>query len=494
VPGSQVIQTASANSATRFHFLLARRCYGDDSNAKDAIRRILARLEMKERLLQSLDWSQAEELIGPGPAYGDSRRSMLAPAYNGGSRRSMLSPAYGDSRRSMLAAVYGDSRRLMLSPSYGGSRYEDTPVPPAYGLSHSPSYPPSYGSLHPPPYGSSHTPAYPIYGHSETLSRRSMEAQGDFLSREALHEALAFVLDKQKKVSGSDSTVAGVSITGPKSCPQGFRRSLKRALPNAANPTYECIPLTTSSSTSSPLLDLIKQPGKGVLPEGKCYCKFDHDWDEWSLSEPSCRNALYERSSDLRSGLPSSWLDAFYNYRPKLGSIISPPHVDQISAFLYSDCLPAPPCSCNNLTLESTMSPKALSCYSEVQIQAADPYRLVPAQVLQLAVTQGHSDVGAEGVERWMDATFPAPACKAYQGQPYTYQALPSTQVTSSTSASVFESIVDGIGGWRVVIGIIVGISVGFNIAAIAMFVAWPSRREERALREKLIGGGLVYN
>ena len=380
----------------------------------------------------------------------------------------------------------------MLAPAYG-SRYEDmfAPLPPIYGHAR----PPPYGALYPPPYGSSHPPdppayPYPIYGSSETHARRSMEAQEDSSSREALHQALAFVLNKHK--ASADVSVAGVSITGPKSCPPGFRRSLKRALPNAANPSYECIPLTTSLSSKSSHVDEVKQTSKAILPEGKCYCKFDHDWDEWSLSEPRCRSALYERSNDLRSGLPTSWLDAYYNYRPKLGSIISPPHVDQISAFLFSDCRPAPPCSCNNLTLESAMSPKALSCYSEIQIQAADHYRQVPAQVLQVAVTQGHSD-GAQGVEEWMVAAFPAPICKAYQGQPYTYQALPSTLATTATESSVLETIVDGIGGWKVVIGIVVGISVGFNIAAIALFFAWRSRRDEMLLREKLVGGDLVY-
>lgn len=254
---SQVSRDWASSGVRNYHFpltqlILSKRCYGDDTSE---IKKILARLQRRERKLQSIS-SDSQDLF-LAPAYGsftDLRRSLL-PVY-GSSRRSLL-PVYGistDSRRSLLSqrglSVFGSH-----TPTYG--------TPPPYGS-------PVYGS--PPPYGSPFNPS-PAYG-GTTVSRRSMDAQmGDTLGREALHQALAFVLNKQKAQKLEDASVAGISITGPKSCPQGFRRSLKRASPDDANPSYECIPLTTiSSSKTSVDMSQAKQLSKGILPEGKVNC------------------------------------------------------------------------------------------------------------------------------------------------------------------------------------------------------------------------------
>ena len=191
----------------------------------------------------------------------------------------------------------------------------------------------------------------------------------------------------------------------------------------------------------------------GVLPAGQCYCRFDYDWSEWSLSDAACKAALYQRSTDPLSGLARVWLDDYYSYKPSEGGVLLPPNADQISAFLYSDCTPAPPCSCIALGGRD----KSQACFSEIQIYAADPSRRVPEGVLQVrrcymqimaniavllhlhiltgthfmwplqdAVADGHEHTSE--IRSWIQSAFPAGSCDLYQGEPYTFAPLRQQQ------------------------------------------------------------------
>ena len=154
------------------------------------------------------------------------------------------------------------------------------------------------------------------------------------------------------------------------------------------------------------------------MPAGQCYCRFDYDWSEWSLSDAACKASLYQRAIDPLSGLARVWLDDYYNYKAAAGGVLMPPNADQISAFLYSDCIPAPPCSC--LAMKEGESSDA--CFSEIQIYAADATRSVPEAILQDAVAEGSQH--SSQIRAWVKDAFPPGSCFHYQGEPYVYVPL----------------------------------------------------------------------
>ena len=156
-----------------------------------------------------------------------------------------------------------------------------------------------------------------------------------------------------------------------------------------------------------------------VLPPGQCYCRFDYDWSEWSLSEEACKVALFQRARDPTSGLDQRMLVSYYDYKPsKVSGVLQPPHADQISAFLYSDCTPTPPCSC----MGSMGNKLSQACINEIQIYAADPSRNVPSEILHDAVTEGNDD--GRQIRAWAHLTFPTSSCDNFQGHPYVFVQL----------------------------------------------------------------------
>ncbi len=214
-------------------------------------------------------------------------------------------------------------------------------------------------------------------------------------------------------------------------------------------------PSSTTSHQRQAAAAHVPQP-PGVLPAGKCYCRYDVDWSEWSLSEPECRRALYLRAADPMSGLATAWLDEHYcgQRPPAVGPLATPAHLDHISAFLYRDCTPAPPCSCMDVrdgsgsdvsteawmhafetlclcgrdclkpsvALTGLLLPHQQACYNEIQIYAADVSRNVPDAVLQVAVSQ--SSEHSTEILAWMQSFFAAGSCDAYQGDPYVFAPL----------------------------------------------------------------------
>ena len=174
-------------------------------------------------------------------------------------------------------------------------------------------------------------------------------------------------------------------------------------------------PSTSDEQAYSPAAAL---PRDGVLPAGQCYCRFDNDWSEWSLSDPACKASLYQRAIDPLSGLARVWLDDYYNYKAAAAGVLMPPYADQISAFLYSDCTPAPPCSCMDIKEGESYE----ACFSEIQIYAADAARTVPEDVLQDAVAEGSEHTSQ--IRSWIKDAFPLGSCDQYPGEPYTYVPL----------------------------------------------------------------------
>lgn len=162
-----------------------------------------------------------------------------------------------------------------------------------------------------------------------------------------------------------------------------------------------------------------------VLPEGQCYCQYDSDWEQWSLQDPVCRAALYQRAAS-RTYLDKSWLDAYYGYKPPAGSgaVLDPPYHKEISTFLYADCIPTPPCSCTGLTPEQPGTQDTQSaCFHEVFLYGTDVNRIVPRAVLAAATSQSPAHVGV--ISSWVAEAFSPEQCEAYSGQQYTLVLLP---------------------------------------------------------------------
>ena len=82
-------------------------------------------------------------------------------------------------------------------------------------------------------------------------------------------------------------------------------------------------------------------------------------------SSPACRRALYLRAKETTGQLRTSWLDAYYRYKPDTpdaaagapgstpAAVLAPPFQVEISSFQFTDCMPLPPCSCLSLTAGS---------------------------------------------------------------------------------------------------------------------------------------------
>mmetsp|Transcript_40214 Transcript_40214/g.89240 ORF Transcript_40214/g.89240 Transcript_40214/m.89240 type:complete len:486 (+) Transcript_40214:247-1704(+) len=200
-------------------------------------------------------------------------------------------------------------------------------------------------------------------------------------------------------------------------------RSTRALETSQASPVVKPRAMTMSKATK-PSLSLELEAG--VLPVGQCFCRFDYDWNEWSLVEPACKEALYERAKDPLSGLAKVWLDEYYAYQPDSGSgVLSPPHADELAAFLYSDCVPAPPCSCHALSPDAVLAgdDHAQACFNEIRIFASDKARGVPDSVVFAAVSQSSND--AANITEWLESHFSLDLCNQYQGEPYLFAQLP---------------------------------------------------------------------
>jgi hypothetical protein len=113
-----------------------------------------------------------------------------------------------------------------------------------------------------------------------------------------------------------------------------------------------CVPCPTcSNSPGGKGLQQLGDDSSGSKA-GSCYCRYVARSASWALEESACKAALFARCGPSGSLLECKQLEAYYAALAKSRSNpMDAPHVDAISAFLYVDCPPAPPCSCKALTL-----------------------------------------------------------------------------------------------------------------------------------------------
>ncbi|GAX81725.1 hypothetical protein CEUSTIGMA_g9153.t1 [Chlamydomonas eustigma] len=260
-----------------------------------------------------------------------------------------------------------------------------------------------------------------LYGMALDHSRRMISTGvygGVAESRELLNRALSTVLKSKKQDAGESFQTLEIEDM-------------------ASTAGIDSLATKKKVSAKDKTSMIFVPPAEGILPVGQCYCRFDYDWSEWSLSDATCKASLYHRASDPRSGLAKVWLDDYYGYRPTEGGVLLPPNADQISAFLYSDCTPAPPCSC--LDIGEGLSTEA--CFNEIQIYAANPDRYVPDAVLQDAVADGSEHTN--DIRTWIQDAFPLDTCANYQGEPYVYAPLvkPTLQAWMEALRSIVGDI-----------------------------------------------------
>lgn len=134
-----------------------------------------------------------------------------------------------------------------------------------------------------------------------------------------------------------------------------------------------CLPCPTCSNQPSSKAQQLKD---GTSPSGSCYCRYNAHSASWALEESACRAALHARCGPAGSLLECAHLEAYYAalVSPKAGA--RPPHVDSISAFLYVDCPPAPPCSCKALLALSVKETEVQKdqCCSDLKAHCQVPF------------------------------------------------------------------------------------------------------------------------
>lgn len=119
----------------------------------------------------------------------------------------------------------------------------------------------------------------------------------------------------------------------------------------------------TSSSTSST---------PASRPLGTCYCHYNPASGSWALEQAACRAALFKRCGAAYSMLECSAVEAFYHGLAMPGS--EAPHRDTISAFLYVDCPPAPPCSCKGIVTGAETPTARSRCCADLRAHCQVPF------------------------------------------------------------------------------------------------------------------------
>ena len=100
-------------------------------------------------------------------------------------------------------------------------------------------------------------------------------------------------------------------------------------------------------------------------PYGTCYCRYNPRDSSWALEQAACRAALFNRCKSAGNLLECSQVEGFYRGLAMPGS--EAPHKDAITAFLYADCPPAPPCSCKALLAGSETATARGRCCTDLQ-------------------------------------------------------------------------------------------------------------------------------
>lgn len=157
-------------------------------------------------------------------------------------------------------------------------------------------------------------------------------------------------------ISMGSQSPAGPSFLRPTTCP----------------PCPACSTATSSESHSL----FLRHRGGAPAAAGACYCRYESNGAGWALQEASCRAALYSRCGSQGSLLECATLEAFYSSDGDRAR--SHRASDQIAAFLFVDCPPAPPCSCAALTSDNAgnqiiVASKA-QCCSDLRAHCKVPF------------------------------------------------------------------------------------------------------------------------
>ncbi|KAF8061905.1 CCB3 [Scenedesmus sp. PABB004] len=123
-------------------------------------------------------------------------------------------------------------------------------------------------------------------------------------------------------------------------------------------------PAASASASAAPRRPAA--PGRQTQP-GACYCRYVPAAAAWALDEPPCRAALYGRCGGGGALLECAALDGYYRARRAGTPAGQAPGADAVSAFLYVDCPPAPPCSCK-------AAPRGAGCCADLKAACQVPF------------------------------------------------------------------------------------------------------------------------
>lgn len=151
-----------------------------------------------------------------------------------------------------------------------------------------------------------------------------------------------------------------------------FVQSMKAKL-SSCPPCPSCGSGSLSSSSGGggqPALRLQQQLAR--LMPGSCYCRYDSGTATWALEDPACRTALYSKCGPTGSLLECASLEAYYSGTLHWG--LDSEQQDLISAFLFVDCHPAPPCSCKAALAIPTGDSARNQCCRDLQAHCRVPF------------------------------------------------------------------------------------------------------------------------
>jgi len=135
---------------------------------------------------------------------------------------------------------------------------------------------------------------------------------------------------------------------------------------NARSTNPQPAPCSSSSNTSS------SSTAPNGRPFGTCYCRYNPKTSSWALEQAACRASLFNRCKTAGTLLECPQVDAYYRGLSMPGS--EAPHKDTLTAFLYTDCPPAPPCSCRALVSGSETPTAHSRCCADLQAHCQVPF------------------------------------------------------------------------------------------------------------------------
>lgn len=167
---------------------------------------------------------------------------------------------------------------------------------------------------------------------------------------------------KQDKAAAKPSTPPKADHKRPS--PPPVSATTTAAAKTTSSPPAPCS--AASNGTSSSL-------AANGRPFSTCYCRYNTKDSSWALEQAACRAALFSRCQSAGPLLECSQVDAFYRGLSMPGSE-EIPHKEALETFLYTDCPPAPPCSCRGL-LTGSETPTARSrCCADLQAHCQVPF------------------------------------------------------------------------------------------------------------------------